>query len=268
MKPRDYLWLGGLLIGATFIWLRDLAWLPFASDTLPILGALPLFVWLGAPWRFQSTRPQLHGVSLAAAGLLLVAGILADFTLLLAAAWSLALWSWLRGRVSEAVNLRRLILLPFMAFPWMTLDMAPVGWWFRVSAAWTTEHLFSVLGFAVVRQGTNLLVHGLPIEVAPACSGMNSLQAVLIAGIVLALHEFPYRRLYWLSLATLPVLAWGANVLRVCSVVAVALTWGSELAHGWCHDAAGWLILMAIFFCWWLAIRAGWRWSKTRCACA
>ena len=133
MKPRDYLWLGVLLAGAAFIWLRDLAWLPFASETLPVLGALPLFVWLGAPWRFQPGRFELHGVSLAAAGLLLMAGIATDFTLLLAAAWTLALWSWLRGRVvSEAVDLRRLILLPMMAFPWMALDMAPVGWWFRV----------------------------------------------------------------------------------------------------------------------------------------
>lgn len=265
MKLRDHLWLGVLLIGVAFIWLRDLAWVPVASETVPVLAALPLFVWLGAPWRFQPGPFQLHGGSLFAAGGLLVLGLALDLTLLLAAAWTLALWSWLRARVVDGrVSLRRLVLLPMMAFPWMTLDLAPLGWWFRITAAWAAEPLFSALGFVVVRQGTNLLVQGLPVEVAPACSGVNSLQAVLIAGLVLAWLELRSSRWFWLSLLSLPVLAWAANVLRICTVVAVALGWGTDFARGWFHEAGGWLVLMLGFFCWWFAIRSGWHWSAAR----
>ena len=257
MKLSDFLWLGMLLVGALLIWLGDLAWVSGASETLPVLIALPLFVWLGAPWRFRSGPFQLPGRSLAAAGVLLGLGCVLNFTFLLAAAWTLALWSWLRLRViSGHAGLGRLVLLPLMAFPWLRLDFAPVGWWFRLSAAWVAEHLFGALGFSVLREGTTLLVHGLPVEVAAACSGMNSLQALLIAGIVLAWIELRGSRWFWPALATLPALAWTANVLRICSTVVLALSWGSGVADSWLHGAGGWVVLMLVFLCWWLILGA------------
>ena len=258
MKPRDYLWLGVLLIGAALIWLHDLAWVPVASETLPVLATLPLFVWLGAPWRFRSDQFQLYGKTLAAAGVVLVFGLALDLTCLLAASWTLALWGWLRARVvSESACLRRLMLLPMMAFPWLTLDLAPLGWWFRITAAWAADHLFGALGFVVVRQGINLVVHGLPIEVAPACSGMNSLQSVLIAGFVIAWIELRSSRWFWLGLATLPLLAWTANVARICSVVALALSWGTDFARGWFDEVGGWLVVTVVFACWWFVLGTG-----------
>ncbi len=260
MKRADYLWLSGLLVAALLIWLRDLAWVSAAWETLPVLTALPLFLWLGAPWQFRPEEVRWHQRALLAAGVLLGAGLATDLTLLLAGAWTLALWSWLRARVvANPVNLRRLLLLPLMAFPWLTLDLAPLGWWFRITAAWAAEHVFGALGFLVVRQGTTLLVHGLPIEVSPACSGMNSLQAVLVAGVVLAYLEFRGSRGFWSSLVLLPVLAWLANALRVCAMVALALSWGATLARGWLHDAGGGLVILGAFLGWWLAVRTGCR---------
>lgn len=269
MKRGDHLWLGGLLIGAGLIWLHDLSWLPVASETLPVLAALPLFVWLGAPWRFRPEPFEFHAKTLGAAGVLLAVGFALDLTFLLAAAWTLALWSWLRARVvGERASLSRLVLLPLMAFPWLTLDLAPLGWWFRLTAAWAADYLFGALGFVVVRQGTNLLVHGLPIEVAPVCAGMNSLQSVLIAGIVLAWLYLGRSRWFWLSLATLPMLAWMANVARICSVVAMALSWGTSFARGWFHEVGGWLVVMVVFFGWWLLLGAGCQWFAARRASA
>ncbi len=251
MKLRDYLCLGMLLLGVLLIWRHDLAWVPAAAETLPVLATLPLFVWLGAPWRFRSDPFQLHRRTIAAAGVVLVLGLALDLTCLLAAAWTLALWGWLRARlVAENVGLRRLMLLPLLAFPWLTLDLAPLGWWFRITAAWAADHLFGALSFIVVRQGTNLVVHGLPIEVTPACSGLNSLQSILIAGFVLAWLELRSSRWFWLGLATLPLLAWTANVARICSVVAVALSWGTGFARGWFHEVGGWLVVVVVFAAW------------------
>jgi exosortase/archaeosortase family protein len=168
------------------------------------------------------------------------------------------LWAWLQTRLpNERADLRRLLLLPLLAFPWLTLDLAPLGWWFRLSGAWAADQLFGALGFVVTRQGTNLLVHGLPIEVAPACSGMNSLQAILIAGIILAWLELRGSRWFWLGVATLPVLAWFANAARICAVVGVALSWGAGFARGWFHEVGGWLVVMMVFGGWWLVLGFG-----------
>ena len=256
MKRADHLWLSGLLVAALLIWLRDLAWMPAAAETLPVLAALPLFLWLGAPWHVRPAPFHLQGRTLATGAVLLGLGLVLDWTCLIAAAWTLALWSWLHPRVvAERGDLRQLVLLPLMAFPWLTLDFTPLSWWFRISAAWTTDHLFSGLGFVVVRHGTNLLVHGLPIEVAPACSGMNALQTVLIAGIVLAWLELRGSRWFWLALATLPALAWTVNFVRICTTVAVALSWGSSFARGWIHATSGWLVLMVVCLGWWFVLR-------------
>lgn len=269
MKPRDFLWLGMLLIAVALIWLRDRAWVPVAPETLPVLVALPFFVWLGAPWQLRAGRFRLHQPTLALAGLLLGLGGALDSTLLLAGAWTLALWSWLRNRVhAERAELSKLTLLPLMAFPWLTLDFAPLGWWFRVSAAWTAEHLFGALGFAVLRQGTNLLVQGLPIEVAPACSGMNALQTILIVGVAFAWLELRGSRWFWLALAPLPALAWTANALRICATVTVAVSWGDGLARGWFHEVGGWLVVTAVILFWWAVLGAGSRRLGVRPACA
>ncbi len=261
MSARDRLWMVLLAVAAALIWLRNTAWISTASETLPILAALPLFVWLGAPWRIQRTVFQLHRDWLAVGGILFAAGVATDLTFFFAAAWTAALWSWLRQRVEpdSIPGLHRLLVLPMLAFPWITLDAAPLGWGFRLSAAWSVKLLFGALGFVVEREGTSLLVQGVPIAVAPACSGLNALQAMLIAGTALAVLELRQRRGFWWSLTMLPALAWIANTLRVVALTAVALTFGSEFAGGWFHGFAGWLVLMFMFGLNWLSIRLFWR---------
>lgn len=275
MKIRDRAWFTLLAMFGAFIWLRDRAWVASASETLPILAALPLFIWFGSPWRLPETRFRLDPAAIAASGLLLLAGLAADSTFLLAAAWTVALWSWLRGRSAEQpIVSPRLLLLPMMAFPWVSLDLERLGWWFRLSAAWSTEHLFAATGLAVTRHGTNLLVQGQPIDVTPACSGMHSLQAYLIAGILIAFIEqkpapvrdgkvptlpssdsFLLENAFWISIATIPPLAWIANVIRVSTLTAAALTWGDDFARGWFHGIGGWFAVAIPFLCWWGILR-------------
>jgi len=54
MHNKDYGMLTSLGLLAVFIWFRDTAWMSSSDDTLPILVALPVFVWLGWPWQFKS----------------------------------------------------------------------------------------------------------------------------------------------------------------------------------------------------------------------
>jgi exosortase len=255
MKTKDWLWLVVLAGFAGLIWCRDRSWVGDASEVLPILGALPVFVWLGAPWRFQTEPFHLDTPRLVAAILLFVAGSICNSTILLAFAWTLAVWSWLKLRLepAERTHISRLLVLLVMAFPWVTLDAGEVGWWFRLSAAWVTDHVYSLIGFEVTREGTLLKVQGLPVSVEAACSGLKALQAMLIAGTMLAFIQLGRHRYYWWSLPLLIALAWFANTARVLVLTAIALTFGTEFAEGWIHAWGGWFVLMVMFGLCWLA---------------
>ena len=256
LEPGDFVYLAVLVAAGIWIWVRDTAWLSASEETLPILAALPLFVWLGAPWRFRDGGCSLPHRSLVAVVLLAAIGWALDLTLLLAAAWTFALWIWIKARAAgEIVMRRRLAMLPLLAFPWVALDLAPVGWWFRLSAAWVVDHAYGVLGFSVVREGTILQISGIPIEVAAPCSGMNSLQAILLAGLVLTWLEFGRSYFFWWLVASLPALAWVANTLRVCTIVAMAVGMGPDAARGSLHQIGGWVVVILVFGGWLLAAR-------------
>ena len=252
LESGDLLFLAILVVAGMWIWVRDTAWLAATDETLPILAAFPLFVWLGAPWRIRADSISLPTVPAAVAIGLALLGWALDVTLLLATAWTFALWLWIKARVAGEVHLRhRLAMLPLLAFPWVSLDLAPVGWWFRLSAAWVVDHAYGVLGYSVVREGTNLLISGIPIDVAAPCSGMNSLQAILLGGLVLTWLEFGRSRLFWWLVASLPLLAWVANTLRVCTIVALAVGLGPDAARGSLHQIGGWLVVLLVC-CGWL----------------
>jgi exosortase/archaeosortase family protein len=257
LERNDLVFLGALLIGALWIWVRDLAWLQAAEETLPVLAALPIFIWLGSPWRFKTHALPLRWQPVALSASLAGVGLVMDLTILLSAAWTVALWTWIGQRVDGDVRLlRRLALLPFLAFPWVALDLAPVGWWFRLSASWMADHAYSAAGFTVLREGTNLIVGGIPIEVAAPCSGMNSLQAILLGGLVLTWIEFGKSRSYWWIVTSLPVLAWVANTCRVFSIIAMAVGLSPDAARGSLHQIGGWIVVLAVIFAWSLVAKS------------
>ncbi len=85
---------------------------------------------------------------LLAGGALLLAGSLADLTLLLAAGWTTLFWAWFRSRLAPASRpaARRLLVLPVLAFPWIAYEGQALGWWFRLSAAATAQTCFPASG--------------------------------------------------------------------------------------------------------------------------
>ena len=249
MTSRDRFIVGALSLLALFIWIRDLSWISAASDTFPLLVALPLFCWLGTPWRFRPMELRLApGVlALSVAGFLL--GGATGMTLFFSLGWTALLWSWLSVRL-EPESLRRalrLLILPVMAFPWIVLDGEALGWWFRLSGSWVAGTFISMLGFDVVQEGTRLLVQGLPIEVSAACSGMNTLQSMLIAGSALAYMILGNRPAYWFNLPLLVVAAWMANTLRIFAICLAVLFVSPAFASGAFHEWGGWAVLILMF---------------------
>ena len=245
MNIRRHLTLLALVVLAILIWIRDRAWQGEMADTLPVALALPLFAWLGHPWKWRSQAAPLPRAPLAAGLLFLAAGLAVNLTLLLAAGWCLMLHAALVSLTTAYP--RRLLALAMLGFPWIAQSGAQVGWWFRLSGAGAAGGLFSVLGFEVQREGTFLTVQGLPLSVEAACSGLHVLQALLVAGTVLVCLHVPPGRRFWLFLAALVPLAWLANTVRIITLGVAALSWGADFAMGWFHQFGGWIVLCIMF---------------------
>ncbi len=254
LTKQDWLVIVGLGLLAVFIWLRNTDWMTSADDTLPILVALPVFYWLGRPWSLLDQvagELPVKGILLAV-GLLLL-GILSNLTLLLAVAWTYLFWLWLKRRTSvpHHASTYKLLVLPLLSFPWVTLDLQTLGWYFRLSGAFITAKVFQLIGLDVHYEGTNLLVNGLPISVEAACAGLNTLQSMLIAGSVIAYIILGETNRYWWNLPVLFAMAWLANTVRILMLSSVGLLFGPQVAMGTFHTVGGWSILMLMFLgCW------------------
>jgi len=253
MIIRDYLFMTLLIVLAVFIWARDLTWVSSLEDTLLVILSLPLFIWLSRPWKFRKPPdyPSFGILMLCSTGFMI--GVLVNITFILALSWTGILWSWLSTRLDResAMTIRRLLILPILAFPWLALDGAPIGWWFRLSSAWVTSHIFSLMGFDVLHEGTRIIVQGLPVGIGEPCSGINVLQSMLIAGSALAYIYLREKSAYWLNLVLLILIAWMANTARIVIVCIAALTLSPEFALGLFHTFGGWFVLFMMLCLTW-----------------
>lgn len=242
-----------LALLALFIWLRDTTWMSTADDTLPILAALPIFIWIGSPWDFRDHPLPLSLKTITGSIVLFLLGILTNFTLLLALGWTLLLKAWIVSAfVPEPSRyLSKLLLLPVMAFPWISLDMDRIGWWFRLSGAWTTAKILAFFGFHVIQEGTNILINTIFINVEVACAGLNTLQSMTIAGSVAAYIILGNTHKYWWNLPVLVLIAWVSNTTRIIVLSLIAITVSPAFAESSFHLLGGWFILIIMFcFCW------------------
>jgi exosortase len=245
-----------LLILAVFIWMRDLSWSIESDNTLPILVSIPIFIWLGWPWKWaegKEWKPEEVSKTILFGAFLFLLGTALDLTILLTMGWVLLLYAWLveKSDPQEIPKIRKLMVFPLLAFPWIAMDMNALGWLFRYSAAYITGFLFTLFGADVIHEGTNVNINGLPISVEAACSGLNTLQSMLIAGSVVAYIFFENSSRYWWAFPQLFLCAWIANTLRVIVISITAIAFGVPFAMGAFHYVGGWMVIMIMFiFCW------------------
>jgi len=252
VKRNDLLGGLALLCLGFFIWPQGS---PLA-DSLPLLAGVPLFIWLGWPWRRRSDNPLPRPATLLLPALVCLGGFATGlmFPSVLGWVWFLRIWLG-RFDLRGPARLSRLLLLPALSFPWIAHDLAQVGWWFRLSGAWSATRLFGLLGFEVSRAGTNVWLQGFPVSVDPACAGLGTLQAMLLAGAFLALSQIGHHRRFWWQIAALVPFAWVANTARVILTCVALLTAGPAFATGAFHSWSGWVLLTLMFaLCWPLLI--------------
>ena len=216
-------------------------WICFqgGEDFLAQALAAGFLLFMHCPVTWKSDPLPAAKVWLGPAALF-VAGNLTGLVIPQALGWTWAFFLWSRASVaSSALPVGRSWIAFSFVFPWITHDFPAVGWWFRLTGAAASGSVFHLLGFPVAREGTRLLVGGLPVNVEAACAGMGLLQGLLVAGVVLLLLYFPTGRTFYFLLPAIPVLAWVSNTARITGITAVALSEGVEFSQGIFHTWGG-----------------------------
>ena len=139
------------------------------------------------------------------------------------------------------------IAFMFFMIPLPAIVVNAVAFPLQLFAARTAEFCLFNFGIPVLREGNVIVLAGTTLEVAEACSGIRSLQALLALGTVYA--YFSQRQMWkrWvLVLFSIPI-AIVANAFRVSGTGVLANYWGSQAAEGFYHTFSGWLIFVVAF---------------------
>ena len=142
----------------------------------------------------------------------------------------------------------RVLLFPiaflFFMIPLPAIIMNAVAFPLQLFAAKTATYCLYNFGIPVLREGNVIVLAGTTLEVAEACSGIRSLQALLALGTVYAYFTQHVMWKRWtLVLLSIPI-AIAANAFRVTGTGVLAHYWGIQAAEGFYHTFQGWLIFV------------------------
>ena len=150
------------------------------------------------------------------------------------------------GREFLRVLMFPIVFLLFMV-PLPAIVVNAVSFPLQLFAAKTATFCLFNFGIPVLREGNVIVLAGTTLEVAEACSGIRSLQALLALGTVYAYFS---QRAMWkrwvLVLMSIPI-AIVANAFRVSGTGVLAHYFGIEAAEGFYHTFSGWLIFVVAF---------------------
>ena len=232
---------------------------------------IPPFALYVAYLRRQTTlalpaRPDLRGLGLISLGcLVLLLGKLAgefflariSLVILLAGlAWTF--WGLPRFKTLgfPLLLLGTMVPLPGIVYNAMA---APL----QLFASSVATSLAQALGVTIYRDGNIIHLANTSLGVAEACSGLQSLSALVVASLLLGfLNNATVMVRILLFVLSLP-LAIAVNVLRVTGT-AILADYRLEFAEGFYHLFSGWLVFILGFGVLWLLGKLLCRWIPTR----
>lgn len=155
----------------------------------------------------------------------------------LGAAWWIAGARW--GRLLAVPTLFILFSIPIPAVLYYNIAVP-----LQTIAAATASFVLRGAGVPVARDGNTLLLPGMALEVADACSGIRSLTVLLALGALWAYMEKgrPLRRAL-LFASTIPLAVLG-NAVRVSLTVLGVYLFGPWVAEGGVHEAMGLVVFL------------------------
>ena len=145
----------------------------------------------------------------------------------------------LRTLVFPMLLLATMVPLPVMLYNSLA---APL----QLLASDFATRIAQALGVSVFRDGNVIQLAGTSLGVEEACSGLNSLSALIVGSILLGflMCSRPLARLALFILA-IP-LAIAVNVVRVAGTAVIA-DYNQEFAEGFYHSFSGWLVFVTGF---------------------
>jgi len=138
--------------------------------------------------------------------------------------------------VFPLIVLASAIPLPMLLYNNLTLPL-------QLLASGLSTKLIQALGYSIYQNGNVLHLPSITLGVAEACSGLNSLGALMVGSLVIgfAVCRRVSGRVLLFSLA-IPV-AIGVNVIRIVGTALVG-DYNSEFALGFYHSFSGWLVFV------------------------
>jgi exosortase len=163
-----------------------------------------------------------------------------SFVILLAAlTWTF--WGLNRLRTMAFPFLLLATMVPFPAIFYNTLA-APL----QLFASDISTRLAQAFGVSVYRDGNIIQLANTSLGVAEACSGLNSLSALLVAGLLVG-HLMCTRLISQIAVVVMAIpTAIGVNILRVTGTALIA-DYNPEFAMGFYHSFSGWLVFLVGF---------------------
>jgi exosortase len=169
-------------------------------------------------------------------GTLIFSGIALTITLIGAAAF---LW----GKACLRVMAGPLALLILMV-PLPSYMVGELSWHLQARASTISAAALGILGVPVYQDGNMLRLSNYVLEVKQACSGSRSIFALLALACLLGIST---ERKWWMRIllvAAAPLLAVGANVVRIVGTGLIAANWGALAANESLHAAWGIVVFL------------------------
>ncbi len=118
----------------------------------------------------------------------------------------------------------------------------------KILATKISAYAIGTLSIPVLREGNMLYFSNTSLEVAEACSGLRSLYAYVMLGVLFAyLTRSSVRSKVFFMLFPIP-LALCMNIVRITVTGILAYVWGAKIARGFLHEFSGVLIFLVGFF--------------------
>ena len=131
--------------------------------------------------------------------------------------------------------------LCFLVFivPFPTFVVAGIETFLQYTSAVTAHALFVLTGMPVFRNGLSFQLPGMPLQVAPECSGIHSTLVLFITSLVAGelFLTAPWKR----ALLTIAVVPLGIlrNAVRICTIGHLCVHVSPEMINSWIHRRGG-----------------------------
>jgi len=168
-------------------------------------------------------------------------------------------WTFWGIRRTRTLAFSFILLATMVPLPGIVYNTAAAP--LQLFASSVATHLAQAVGISIYRDGNVIHLANTSLGVAEACSGLNSLSALVVGSLLLGfLEDASILGRVILFLLSVP-LAIAVNVVRVTGT-AILADYHLEFAMGFYHLLSGWLVFVLGFILLWLAGKLVFRWTR------